>query len=124
MYGRPPRHLGLSVPQPAASPNLTQWLHGRKVVTDLIKQHLNRAATRMKWQADKSRSRHQFSKGDWVFLKLQLYIQSSRAPRVNEKLAFKFFRPFKVLQRFGSVAYKLDLAFDQWLTNLILLSHL
>jgi hypothetical protein len=124
MYGRPPRHLGLSVPQPAASPNLTQWLHDRKVVTDLIKQHLNRAATRMKWQADKSRSRHQFSKGDWVFLKFQLYIQSSRAPRVNEKLAFKFFGPFKVLQRFGSVAYKLDLAFDQWLTNLILLSHL
>jgi hypothetical protein len=109
MYGRPPRHLGLSFPQPVASPNLTQWLHDRKVVTDLIKQHLNRAATRMKWQADKSRSRHQFSKGDWVFLKLQLYIQSSRAPRANEKLAFKFFGPFKVLQRFGSVTYKLDL---------------
>jgi hypothetical protein len=109
MYGRPPRHLGLSVPKPAASPSLTQWLQDRKVVTDLIKQHLNRAATRMKWQADKNRSERQFSEGDWIFLKLQPYIQSSLAPRANQKLAFKFFGPFKVLQRFGSVAYKLDL---------------
>jgi hypothetical protein len=70
MYVRPQRHMDLSVPQPFASPSLTQWLQGRKVVTDLIKQHLNRAATRMKWHANKNRYECQFSKGDWVFLKL------------------------------------------------------
>jgi hypothetical protein len=70
MYGRSPRHLGLSMPQPAASPTLSQWLQDRQVVTALILQHLNRAATRMKFQADKNRSERQFSEGDWVFLKL------------------------------------------------------
>lgn len=47
--------------------------------------------------------------GDKVFLKLQPYIQSSLVPRANQKLAFKFFRPFEVLARVGRVAYKLNL---------------
>jgi hypothetical protein len=63
----------------------------------------------MKQQADKGRSERQFSEGDLVFLRLQPYVQSSLAPRANQKLAFKFFGPYTVLQKVGSVAYKLDL---------------
>jgi hypothetical protein len=44
-----------------------------------------------------------------VFLKLQPYVQSSLASRANQKLAYKFFDPFKILQHVGSVAYKLEL---------------
>jgi len=36
-------------------------------------------------------------------------VQSSLAPRANQKLAFKYFGPFKVLAKIGSVAYKLEL---------------
>jgi hypothetical protein len=43
------------------------------------------------------------------FLKLQPYVQSSLAQRANQKLAFKFFCPFRVIERIGSVAYKPEL---------------
>lgn len=45
--------------------------------------------------------------GDWVYLKLQPYIQTSLAPHSNQKLAIKFFGPFQIVARVGAVAYKL-----------------
>ena len=48
--------------------------------------------------------------GDLVYLKLQLYVQSSIAPRSNQKLSYRFFGPYKILARVGSMAYKLDLS--------------
>ncbi|CAD6332815.1 unnamed protein product [Miscanthus lutarioriparius] len=63
----------------------------------------------MKRQADKHRSQRQFSVGDWVFLKLQPYVQSSLARRANLKLSFGFFGPYKILARIGAVADKLEL---------------
>jgi hypothetical protein len=44
---------------------------------------------------------------DWVYLKLQPYIQTSLAPHSNQKLAIKFFGPFQIVARVGAVAYKL-----------------
>jgi hypothetical protein len=109
LYGHPPRHFGMSVAGSCSVDSLTQWLQERRLASELIKQHLARASHRMKQQADKGRSERQFSEGDLVFLRLQPYVQSSLAPRANQKLAFKFFGPYTVLQRVGSVAYKLDL---------------
>ena len=63
----------------------------------------------MKDLADKCRSDRIFAVGDRVFLKLQLYVQSSEATHSNQKLAFRYFGPYKVLQRIGAVAYKLQL---------------
>lgn len=44
-----------------------------------------------------------------VYMKLQPYVQSSLAPRANQKLPFCYFGPFKILSRIGAVAYKLEL---------------
>jgi len=63
----------------------------------------------MKKQSDQHRSERSFAEGDLVYLKLQPYVQTSLAPRSHQKLAFRFFEPFRILARVGSVAYKLDL---------------
>ena len=50
---------------------------------DLIHQHLIRSQQRMKRQADKNRIERSFAVGDWVYLKLQPYVQSSVLPRAH-----------------------------------------
>lgn len=63
----------------------------------------------MKHYADLHHSEKVFEVGDMVYLKLQPYIQSSVAPRSNQKVSFKFCGLFKVLAMVGAVAYKLQL---------------
>lgn len=109
LYGCPPRHMGLGVDSVAPVPDLQSWLSDRALMQDLIRQHLLRARERMKRQADKGQSEQVFSVGDKVFLKLQPYVQSSLMRRANNKLSFLFFGPYKILEKLGSVAYKLEL---------------
>jgi len=109
LYGYMPRHFGISAVDSIEPRELADWLNDRQVMTDLIHQHLSRAKERMKRQADKKRSERQFQIGDMVFVKLQLYVQTTLAHRAHQKLAFKYFGPFLVLARVGSVAYTLQL---------------
>lgn len=109
VYGKAPRHFGITADDTIQSEDLWQWLDQRQVVLDSVQQHLLRAQQRMKAQADKHRTERSFEVGEFVFLKLQPYLQSSVAPRANHKLAFKFYGPFQILARVGEVAYELAL---------------
>lgn len=108
LYGYPPRALGITV-NDCASAELETWLQERATMVDVIRQQLLRAQQRMKAQADKHRSERTFQVNDLVYLKLQPYIQQSVEARGNQKLAFRFFGPYKILKRIGEVAYKLEL---------------
>lgn len=109
LYGYKPRHFGVDLNTACPVNSLQEWLHEKTVMQQLVQQHLARAQQRMKSQADKNRVERQFSVGDMVFLKIQPYVQSSLAPRANQKLAFRFFGPFPVVAKVGAVAYKLGL---------------
>jgi hypothetical protein len=64
----------------------------------------------MKQQADQHRSERQFEEGDWVFFRLQPYKQSTLKQKKNEKLAPKFYGPYKIIHRIEQVMHELDLS--------------
>lgn len=109
LYGRAPRQFAIQNSSLPGHTDVEAWLRERAAMVPLIKQHLQRAQQRMKNQADKNRSERQFSVGDWVYLRLQPYVQTSVAPRASQKLGFRFFGPYLILQKVGNVAYKLQL---------------
>lgn len=78
-------------------------------MTELLQQQLLRVQQHMKSQADKHRTERSFEVGDQVWLKLQPYVQTSVASRSNHKLNFRYFGPYEIESRVGTVAYKLKL---------------
>jgi hypothetical protein len=109
LYAHEPRHFGIDPTLDCAVPDLDTWLQDRKLMEQLLQQHLIRVQQRQKHQADKNRTERQFQVGQQVFVKLQPYVQTSVAQRLNPKLSFRYFGPFHIIQKIGSVAYKLKL---------------
>jgi hypothetical protein len=67
------------------------------------------AHNRMKQQADQHSSERSFELGDWVFLILQPYkYMSLKQAKKDNKLSLKYYGPYKVLQKIGTMEYKLE----------------
>lgn len=63
----------------------------------------------MKHQANKHWSEQSFAVLDWAYLKLQPYGQSLVMPWTHQKLCFRYFNPYQIIDRVGQVAYHLAL---------------
>lgn len=77
-----------------------------------LKEGLGKSVNRMKGQYDKHRREEEFQPGDWVYLKLRPYRQQTISQKAIYKLGSRFYGPFQIEQRIGTVAYKLSLPSD------------
>jgi hypothetical protein len=73
----------------------------------IIQENLRIAQSRQKSYADGKRRDVVFQEGDYVYLKVSP-IRGSRRFKVKGKLSPRFIGPFKILERVGEVAYKLE----------------
>ena len=74
----------------------------------VIQSHLSAAQNHQKTYADKRRRPLQFELGDHVYLKVSP-MRGVHQFRVHGKLAPCYVGPYKILERCGSVAYRLQL---------------
>jgi hypothetical protein len=73
----------------------------------MIRENLKVAQSRQKSDADKTRDLS-FEVGDFVYLKVSTMRGTCRF-NVKGKLAPRYVRPFKIVDRKGEVAYQLEL---------------
>ncbi|KAG6472106.1 hypothetical protein ZIOFF_069562 [Zingiber officinale] len=89
--------------------SIDQELQTREQLLKNQRGNLLAAQNRMKLQYDSSHQEVRFEIGDMVLLKLQPYRQVSLASKNHSKLSPRFYWPFKIIDRVGNVAYKLQL---------------
>ncbi|KAL5810815.1 hypothetical protein ACOSQ4_027383 [Xanthoceras sorbifolium] len=100
-----------------------ETLRTRDEILAELRHNLELAQNRMKIQADRHRRKVSFNVGDYVYLRLQPYRQQSVVFCRSFKLSPRFFSPYKIIARVGSVAYKLELPIEDvtWENKLCLL---
>ncbi|CAM8971233.1 unnamed protein product [Rhodiola kirilowii] len=109
VYGQAPVPLKEYTLGMSAVASVDLLLTKRSQLLSQLKDNLMRARNRMVQQANKHRRDIEFNEGDWVFVKLQQYRQTSARNQQCSKLSKRFFGPFLITARIGKVAYKLQL---------------
>ncbi|KAD7479631.1 hypothetical protein E3N88_02767 [Mikania micrantha] len=112
VYGRPPPPVTPYVVGETKNADLEQQLLDRDAMLKILRGQLLKVQDRMRTQANTKRRDVSFEVDDYVFLKIQPYRQKSLAKHRNEKLAPRFYGPYRVLRKIGPVAYELLLPSD------------
>ncbi|GJR19464.1 ty3-gypsy retrotransposon protein, partial [Tanacetum coccineum] len=109
LYGRPPLHV---IPYPPGSSKVAtvdELLVEHDRLLRQLKESLLTAKHQMEVKANRKRRDIEFKVGDLVLVKLQPYRQVTLAKRLSNKLAKRYYGPYKVEARVGKVAYRLAL---------------
>lgn len=85
---------------PCTAKDIATRIHARKNGDATSNQGMTtRSLTTMKYYGDIHRTERSFEVGDWVFLRLQPYKQSSLSMRRDHKLAPIFYGPYQILEK-------------------------
>jgi hypothetical protein len=115
LYGYAPPQLPMGSAPKGSNPAITIILVDKQEALQQLKVNLIKAQARMKKYADMKRSERRFSVGDWVYLKLQPYRQISvKGRKGNKKLQLRFYGPFEIIAKMGTIAYQLNLPYIQF----------
>ena len=110
LYGYHPPSITYSLREYSKVQAVEDHLEHQQQVLQLLKDNLTLAQNQTKQQEDQHWSERSFDVGDWVFLILQPYKQMSlNNTKKDNKLSPKYYGSYKVLQKIGSMAYKLEL---------------
>ncbi|KAJ4759850.1 polyprotein [Rhynchospora pubera] len=109
LYGYNPPLLPLGDLIKSSDHNVNLLFKERQKALSQLKDSLSKAQSRMKKYADLKRTERTFAVGDWVYLKIQPYRQTSISTSGYNKLSSKYFGPYEILEKIGLVAYKLNL---------------
>jgi hypothetical protein len=86
------------------APKANDWITENQEILKLLKENLQTTHNRQKVSVDRHRIEHIFEAGDLVFLRLQLYRQSSLKKSGVEKLKPRFYGTYRIMRRVGEVA--------------------
>jgi len=93
-------------------------------INQLLQANLVKAQQCMKFYADLKQTDKQYKVGDWVYLKIQPYRQTTLSNTHFHKLAARYYGLYKVLEMIDNVAYKLELPIDSKIHNIFHVSLL
>ena len=90
------------------NPTTVSWIEEAFDKVKLIRQKIRTAQSRQKNYVDNRRKDLEFDIGDKVFLKITL-LKANLMVGKGKKLQPRFVGSYKVIQRVGNIAYKLEL---------------
>lgn len=108
VYGKAPHTIAQYVQGTSPIDVFDHMLKDRTELHATLQRHFCKAQEAMKASADKLCRDVHFEIGDWVYVRLRPYRQTSIASTYT-KLSKRFYGPFQVLDHIGPVAYKLQL---------------
>ncbi|CAJ2667925.1 unnamed protein product [Trifolium pratense] len=97
VYGRQPPNILRFLSNETKVEAVALELSERDEALSQLKVHLIKAHEKLSSYANKKRRDLSFHVGEWVFLKLRPHRQQSVIRRINQKLAARFYGPFKIV---------------------------
>ncbi|XP_071678170.1 uncharacterized protein [Lolium perenne] len=109
VYGRPPPAMLPYASGTARTETADDLLRTRDEILAEARQRLLQAQQLARKYYDAHHREAEFAVGDWVWLRLLHRTTQSLDPRSRRKLGPRYAGPFRVLERIGKLAYRLEL---------------